>query len=201
VKNVLDELTGRTGADALQQELSQATAEVLDIVEDCATTLLMHHLLTQELRAYLESHRNPVLERAGSYLSRLTQGRFTRLRADGEGTDRSLVVVGADDADYETTALSEGTASQLYLALSLAGVLEVEQERRQAGQETVPIMLDDVLMAFDDERAGSALDLLAEIGEEQQIVLFTHHAAVKEQAGSIARAVRVISLAAPAFLE
>jgi uncharacterized protein YhaN len=44
-----------------------------------------------------------------------------------------------------------GTASQLYLALSLAGVLEVEQERRQAGQETVPIMLDDVLMAFDDE--------------------------------------------------
>jgi uncharacterized protein YhaN len=200
-KNVLAELAGRTGADALQQELSQATAEVLDIVEDCATTRIMHYLLTQELRAYLESHRNPVLERAGSYLSRLTQGRFTRLRADGEGTDRSLVVVGADDADYETTALSEGTASQLYLALSLAGVLEVEQERRQAGQETVPIMLDDVLMAFDDERAASALDLLAEIGAEQQIVLFTHHNAVKEQAGSIAGAARVISLAAPAFVE
>jgi uncharacterized protein YhaN len=194
VRNVLDELTRRTGADALQQELSQATAQVLDIVEDCATTRLMHHLLTQELRAYLECHRNPVLERAGSYLSRLTQGRFTGLRADGEGTNRSLVVVGADDADYETTALSEGTASQLYLALSLAGVLEVEQERRRADQETVPIMLDDVLMAFDDERAASALDLLAEIGEEQQIVLLTHHAAVKEQAGSIVGAARVISL-------
>jgi uncharacterized protein YhaN len=94
-----------------------------------------------------------------------------------------------------------GTASQLYLALSLAGVLEVEQERRQAGQETVPIMLDDVFMAFDDERAATALDLLAEIGKEQQIVLFTHHTAVKEQAGSIAGATRVISLAAPAFLE
>ena len=62
-------------------------------------------------------------------------------------------------------------------------------------------MLDDVLMAFDDERAASALDLLAEIGEEQQIVLFTHHAAVKEQVASIAGAARVISLAAPAFLE
>ena len=35
----------------------------------------------------------------------------------------------------------------------------------------------------------------------QQIVLFTHHGAVKEQAGSIAGAARVISLAAPAFLE
>jgi uncharacterized protein YhaN len=197
--NALDELTGRTGADALQQQLSQATALVLEIVEDCATTRLMQYLLTQELRSYLESHRNPVLERAGSYLSRLTQGRFTRLRAEGEGTDRSLVVIGADAEDYDTTALSEGTASQLYLALSLAGVLEVEQERRQAGQETVPIMLDDVLMAFDDQRAASALDLLAEIGKEQQIVLFTHHAAVKEQAGSITGTARVISLAQQGF--
>lgn len=177
-KNNLSELAGRTGADALHQQLSQTTAEVLDIMEEYATTQLMHHLLTQELRAYLESHQNPVLERAGSYLSRLTQGRYTRLRADGEGTDRSLVIIGADGEDYETTALSEGTASQLYLALSLAGVLEVEQELRQAGQETVPIMLDDVLMAFDDDRAASALDLLAEIGGEQQIVLFTHHGAV-----------------------
>ncbi|WP_173009806.1 AAA family ATPase [Mycolicibacterium sp. P9-64] len=199
-KNVLAELAGRTGADELQQELSQATAQVLDIVEDCVTTRLMHHLLTQELRTYLESHRNPVLERAGSYLKRLTQGRFVGLRAEGESTDRSLVVVGADDVDYETTALSEGTASQLYLALSLAGVLEVEHERRDAGLETVPIMLDDVLMAFDDERAASALDLLAEIGEEQQIVLFTHHAAVKDRVASIAETASAISLAAPAVL-
>jgi uncharacterized protein YhaN len=136
---------------------------------------------------------------AGSYLSRLTQGEYIGLRADGEGTERSLVVLGADDTDYETGQLSEGTASQLYLALSLAGVLEVENERRQVGQETLPIMLDDVLMTFDDERTASALDLLAEIGErqQQQIVLFTHHAAVKEQAGSIAPAARIISLAGP----
>jgi hypothetical protein len=200
-KSVINELTGRTGADALQQEVSQATAKVLYIVEDYVTTRLMHHLLTQELRAYLESHQNPVLERAGSYLSLLTQGRYTGLRADGEGTNRSLVVIGADESDYETTALSEGTASQLYLALSLAGVLEIEQERRQAGQETVPIMLDDVLMAFDDERAATALNLLAEIGGEQQIVLFTHHSAVKERAGTIAGAARVTSLAPPKFPE
>ncbi len=54
-------------------------------------------------------------------------------------------------------------------------------------------MLDDVLMAFDDERAASALNLLAEIGEEQQIVLFTHHAAVKDQVASISQAASVIA--------
>ncbi len=199
-RQILDELRGRTGAEALQQELSQAAAHELDLIEDYATTRLMHHLLTKELRAYLESHRNPVLERASSFLSRLTNDRFTGLRVDGEGTNRSLIITGADDTDYETTALSEGTASQLYLALSLAGVLEVENERRQAGLETIPIFLDDVLMAFDDERAASALDLLTEIGQAQQIVLFTHHAAVKEQAASLPAAARVVSLNSPGLL-
>lgn len=197
-KETLKELVGRTGADTLRQELSQVTAQMLDIIEDYAITQLMHHLLTQELRAYLESHRNPVLERAGSYLNRLTQGRYTGLRAEGEGIERSLMVLGANGEDYKTTALSEGTASQLYLALSLAGVLEVQEERRRDGQENVPIMLDDVLIAFDDERAASALELLAEIGEQQQqIVLFTHHTAVKERAESIFDGASVIGLAAP----
>lgn len=200
-KTVLDELAGRTGAEALQQELSQATAHVLELVEEYAMTRIMHHLLTQELRAYFESHQNPVLERAGSYLSRLTNGRYTGLRSEGEGTARSLVVIGADDNDYATSALSEGTASQLYLALGLAGVLEVQNDRRRAGKERIPVMLDDVLIAFDDERAGCALDLLEEIGQEQQIVLFTHHDSVVQKATSTSGRTTVVGLAAPGSLQ
>ena len=197
----VEDLTGRSGADALQQELSQAAATVLELIEDYATTVIMHHLLTQELRAYLESHKNPVLDRAGIYLGRLTQGRYVALRADGDGTDRSLIVIGSDGTDYETSGLSEGTASQLYLALNLAGVLEVERERREAGKETLPIMLDDVLMAFDDDRAECALELLAEIGVGQQVVLFTHHEAVRAKAVALAGAVRTVSLAPPTPME
>jgi uncharacterized protein YhaN len=200
-KRALDELTGRTGANDLQQELSQATAQVLELVEEYAITRIMHNLLTQELRTYFESHRNPVLERAGLYLGRLTNGRYTGLRSEGEGTERSLIVIGSDDNDYAPSALSEGTASQLYLALSLAGVLEVQSERQQAGQERVPIMLDDVLIAFDDERAASALDLLEEIGREQQVVLFTHHDSVRANAASRNGATALVSLAAPGTLQ
>ena len=200
-KGTLDELTGRTGADELQQELSQATAQVLELVEEYAITRIMHNLLTQELRTYFESHRNPVLERAGRYLGRLTNGRYIGLRSEGEGTERSLIVIGSDDNDYTPSALSEGTASQLYLALSLAGVLEVQSERTQAGQERIPIMLDDVLIAFDDERTTCALDLLEEIGREQQIVLFTHHDSVKANAATKKGATALVSLAAPGALQ
>ena len=41
--------------------------------------------------------------------------------------------------------------------------------------ELPPIMLDDALTAFDDERAKLALQLLQELSAQQQILLFTCH--------------------------
>lgn len=50
------------------------------------------------------------------------------------------------------TALSEGTADQLYLALRLAS----PEHHAQAGR-MMPLVLADVFMTFDDERAAAAL--------------------------------------------
>lgn len=41
--------------------------------------------------------------------------------------------------------------------------------------EKPPIVLDDALAAFDDQRLGCALDLLRELAEDQQVLLFTCH--------------------------
>ena len=199
-RSAFEELSNRTGADALGQELSQATAEVHDLLEEWAVARIMGHLLSAELSSYLEAHVNPVLERAGGYLSRLTGGRYCQLRSGGEGGAHLLTVVGADGEDYGTDALSEGTATQLYLALRLAGVVEVQRERRMEGLESLPLVLDDVLVSFDDDRTCETLKLLAEIGQQQQVVVFTHHAAVADMAQHVVPSIRVIALAAPGVL-
>ena len=41
--------------------------------------------------------------------------------------------------------------------------------------EKPPIVLDDALAAFDDQRLGQALDLLQELAQDQQVLLFTCH--------------------------
>ena len=66
--------------------------------------------------------------------------------------------------------LSLGTADQLYLALRLAS-LEVYLE----SHEPIPLIVDDILIQFDDERAAAALETLAEVSRRTQVVLFTHH--------------------------
>jgi uncharacterized protein YhaN len=49
----------------------------------------------------------------------------------------------------------------------------------------VPLLLDDVLMTFDDGRAARTLQGLAELGERNQVVYFTHHAHLVDLARSV----------------
>lgn len=66
--------------------------------------------------------------------------------------------------------LSQGTADQLYLAVRLA-VCELVLP----AEEPCPLVLDDALASFDDGRCTLALEALARLGEERQILLFTCH--------------------------
>ena len=103
---------------------------------------------------------------AGEYFARLTGQRYERisLNRDLEGETARA----GDILPHSALYLSRGTADQLYLAVRLAVC-------KLCLPELPPIMLDDALTAFDDERAKLALQLLRELSEQQQILLFTCH--------------------------
>ena len=71
-------------------------------------------------------------------------------------------------ADRPLALLSQGTADQLYLALRLA-VADLVLPSPQA----CPLILDDALLSFDDDRLAVVLHLLTELAEGRQILLFT----------------------------
>jgi uncharacterized protein YhaN len=67
--------------------------------------------------------------------------------------------------------MSDGTRDQLFLALRLAYI-----ENHCESTAVCPVVLDDVLMAFDDERTAAALRALQELSHKTQVLIFTHHA-------------------------
>ena len=71
----------------------------------------------------------------------------------------------------DVAGLSDGTRDQLYLSLRLASLL-----RRADVAESMPLILDDVLIQLDDQRASAALGVLAEVSRKMQVLFFTHHA-------------------------
>ena len=117
----------------------------------------------------LQNRFSPELgRRAAEIFSALTDGRYS-----GVVLDRAfhLSAEPAGDSIYRPSALlSAGAADQLYLAVRLAICDLVLPEEKQ-----VPIVLDDALASFDDDRCAAALRWLKEEGRHRQILLFTCH--------------------------
>jgi uncharacterized protein YhaN len=153
------------GADALQEEQLLAAA-VRDRVERYARLKLAGVLLERAVERYRLAHQGPVLKRAGELFARLTGG-YEGLRV---GRDEEMIVaVASDGRELLPRELSEGTRYQLYLSLRLASI-----ERHQATTEPLPLILDDAIIHFDEERKTRAFSVLSELSRTIQILFFTH---------------------------
>jgi uncharacterized protein YhaN len=146
-------------------------------------------VLKREIERYRERHRAPLLQYAAELFERLTLGGFTGLDVEyGENDEPVLVCVRADHTHVSVPGLSTGTRDQLYLALRLASIRHLATQR-----EPLPLILDDILVHFDDERARAALVTLADFAATTpvQVLFFTHHQRLCELAEAVQAASRV----------
>jgi uncharacterized protein YhaN len=80
------------------------------------------------------------------------------------------VAVRADELEVGVEGLNDAARFHLYLSLRLASLEGYLQK-----SEPLPLVLDDVLVDFDEEGSVAALDVLGELSARMQILLFTHH--------------------------
>ena len=183
----LRELEKAAGAADAQAAVAACQANVAQLVESWAILALQRKLLEDTLGAIAAGDTRPLLDHAGQLLDALTEGRWVALRAEENGASRKLQVIRADNTPCDTSQLSEGTADQVFFALRLAAVAELHHEREQSGAMRLPLVLDDVLMAFDESRVHSALKILLSLAPGLQIVVFTHHQHVADAAAALDR--------------
>ncbi len=158
---------GDERAVELREQLESSTAEARSYLESYARIKLALVILEREVTAYRERHQGPVLARADGLFRELTLGRYQGLRVGLE--ENVLRCVRHDGAELEFESLSEGTQYQLYLALRIATI-----ERYAESSGPLPLVLDDLLIHFDDERARAAFQVLGQLAERMQVLYFTH---------------------------
>jgi uncharacterized protein YhaN len=140
---------------------------------------LAHALLAEALGRFRERAQAPMVAAASGYFEQMTGGRYPRLLAEEQDGKPVLRALRTDGASVGVEAMSEGTADQLYLGLRLAALA-----LRRASHPLMPLVLDDVLITSDDERAVNILRALACFAEGGQVMLFTHHRHLIELAGA-----------------
>ena len=146
--------------------IEQRLKETVEQWQVLATT----RMVLESIKHDYERNRQPeTLREASGYLVRLTGGRYVRVWTPlGEET---LRVDDSAGQDLPIEVLSRGTREQLFLSLRMA--LVGLYARRGA---TMPLVLDDVLVNFDTERARAAAGVLRDFAAAgHQLLVFTCH--------------------------
>jgi uncharacterized protein YhaN len=175
-REALAAIAGSAVAADTEQEAEGELALVAGYASEFARAAVAAAVLRKAVADYGERHREPMLERAGKAFVKLTAGAFTELVPEVAGDRQVLLAKRRNGELLATGQLSDGTLDQLYLALRVAGI-EYQLDHLD---ERVPVVLDDLLVNFDDERTKTALELFCDLGQRTQVLLFTHHEAVIE---------------------
>jgi uncharacterized protein YhaN len=109
-----------------------------------------------------------VLEEASEAFARVTAGAYERILQDEDR--ENLIVLDRYAQHRRPEELSRGTAEQLYLCLRLG--LASEFARRSVA---LPLIMDDVLVNFDPQRARGVAEELARFSRQHQVLIFTCH--------------------------
>jgi uncharacterized protein YhaN len=175
------ELNAEVRALAADRRLGAAQLELAAVQQQLAAAidrwqvLAVANLALDTIRREYETHRQPeALKEASKFLARLTLGRYTRVWVPlGE---HSLRVDDQDGQTLPVELLSSGTREQLFLALRLAIVSAYAKKGTR-----LPLILDDVLVNFDRERAAAAAQVLCDFaGAGHQLLVFTCHEHIEQ---------------------
>ena len=154
----------------LTQDQERLRAQLREQIEEYGALAAALHLIG-EARGKYERERQPaVIQEASRCMDKITRGAYQRVLSPlGE---EELSLEAADGRFKAIEELSRGTQQQLYLAMRLAYVTVHHQS---PGAEPLPLIMDEVLVNFDPDRARQTAELILEVAQDNQIFMFTCH--------------------------
>ena len=182
LQTVRDTLSEIRGQRQTLEAAGDAAANYRQQAESCAARLkqdasrfvrlrLAAHFLQTQIERFRKENQGPLLEKSGQVFRSITRGTFEGLGAEFTADDTPILVgLRPDQSSVPVEGMSDGTRDQLYLALRLAAL-----DRYLEQHEPMPLILDDLLITCDNDRAAAILPQLAALARRTQIFLFTHH--------------------------
>ena len=153
------EATGKP--EAMVDRKNELRRQLLEAGEQLRAVELAREVLEQADSRVRSRFSPRITAEAGRILSQLTRGKYpaVQLSADMQLSVRDGVL------QRPAAAMSCGTADQMYLALRLAMC-------RMLLPADAPLVLDDALVNFDDDRCDAAIELLSEEARKRQVIKF-----------------------------
>ncbi len=173
INTELSQLTSDDRASQLRTERADMIEQLRDKAREWATLKTAVVLLDQARKKY-EAERQPgVIRQATGFFETVTGGRYRQLVVPlGE---QNIFVSAPGGTQLKPDQLSRGTQEQLYLALRFGLIRQFAETATR-----LPVVVDDILVNFDPERARRAADGFAQLAADHQVIVFTCHPATRD---------------------
>lgn len=158
MKNILNDRE----RESLMNRKAEVESEIVSKTKRWAVLSLSRKIVNDVCDDLFETVRPGVIETADAYLSMMTGGRY-RMNSDPRDPELSVI---SEDGKKKESEWSTGLEDQVKLSLKMAVAKELSGE-------SLPMILDDVLLTFDTDRKTGACKALTELSEKIQILYFT----------------------------
>ena len=188
----LDSFKGSDNAAQAEFEKQMALTDMKDAIERYIPLKTASMLLDNAIDRFRKEKQGPLVQRASEIFKNLTNGSFVRVEPQVTDKGPALFAYRADEEEVGLDGLSEGTADQLFLALRIAAI----ENHITTANSSLPLVVDDLFVNFDDERAEAGLRVLETLSTSSQVLFFTHHEHLVEIAkNAFADSIQIHSLA------
>ena len=156
-----------------QSEIELKKQQLQDCARDWTKSQIALLMLEIAVSKYESTRQPEVIKSAESYFKIMTGNSYSTIVKPIDADE--LQIRDRTGKSKGVIQMSRGTKEQLYLAMRL-GLIE-EYEKRS---EPMPIIMDDVLANFDDDRGSLAAEAIRKFSENRQVLVLTCHKNVFE---------------------
>ncbi len=161
-----DLVLNETELETLKQQLQDAYREWL-------TARIALKVIDAAVSRYEEERQPAVIRLAQTTFTTMTNSRYEKLLKPLDSDELQLRDVSG--TQRTVGSLSRGTREQLYLAMRLGLIEQYEQSA-----EPLPVIMDDIIVNFDDTRGPLAVQALADFARDRQVIVMTCHDSTRQ---------------------
>lgn len=129
-------------------------------------------LYNKSLNEMREKYIPEFAKRASEIFCELTNGKYSAISMKGG----KILIKDKDKKPINFETISKATCDQIYFSLRLA-VAEITSNSKKP-----PLILDDVLVKFNEIKGGQILKFLNDYSAKEQVIIFSHHNQVESLA-------------------
>ena len=169
VNAIIDNLALNDDLLAKQEELEIKKQQLHEFSREWTIAQVALFLLDKAANKYERERQPAVLKATSNVFEHITDGRYPTVFKSIDSSE--FKIRDKHDSSKSIGEMSRGTMEQLFLSIRL-GLIKVYED---TGAEPMPIIMDDILVNFDDARGPLAIQALVEFARDRQIIVLTCH--------------------------